>query len=134
WRGYVLRKIMRRAMRHGKRLGVNEPFLHTLVDVIVREFGGAYPELKTGQSAIVQVIRSEEERFDAVLSDGLPRLEDVLDKTAAGTKIVRGEAAFRLYDTYGMPRDFIEDMIEERKLGFDREGFEAAMEHQRKQA
>jgi alanyl-tRNA synthetase len=134
WRGYVLRKIMRRAMRHGKRLGVTEPFLHTLVDVIVREFGDAYPELKTGQSAIVQVIRSEEERFDAVLTDGLPRLEEVLDKTAAGTKVVRGEAAFRLYDTYGLPRDFIEDMIEERKLAFDREGFETAMEQQREKA
>jgi len=134
WRGYVLRKIMRRAMRHGKRLGVTEPFLYTLVDVIVREFGDAYPELKTGQSAIVQVIRSEEERFDAVLTDGLPRLEEVLDKTAAGTKVVRGEAAFRLYDTYGLPRDFIEDMIEERKLAFDREGFETAMEQQREKA
>src|SRR6185369_3699358 len=68
WRGYVLRKIMRRAMRHGKRLGVAEPFLHTLVGVIVREFGGAYPELESSRTAIVQVIRSEEERFDAVLT------------------------------------------------------------------
>ncbi len=134
WRGYVLRKIMRRAMRHGKRLGVAEPFLHTLVDVIVREFGDAYPELKTGQPGVVQVVRSEEERFDAVLTDGLPRLEEMLDKTAAGTTVVRGEAAFRLYDTYGLPRDFIEDMIEERKLGFDREGFETAMEQQREKA
>ncbi|HKC57490.1 MAG TPA: alanine--tRNA ligase, partial [Vicinamibacterales bacterium] len=87
WRGYVLRKIMRRAMRHGKRLGVHEPFLHTLVDVIVGEFGGAYPELKAGHSAIVRVVRGEEERFDAVLSDGLPRLEEVLDKAAAGNKV-----------------------------------------------
>src|SRR5204862_21530 len=76
WRGYVLRKIMRRAMRHGKRLGVSEPILYSLVDVIVREFGDAYPELKAGQSAIAQVIRTEEERFDAVLTDGLPRLEE----------------------------------------------------------
>ena len=134
WRGYVLRKIMRRAMRHGKRLGVNEPFLYTLVDVIVREFGGAYPELKAGQSAIVQVIRSEEERFDAVLTDGLPRLEEVLDKAAAGNTVVGGDVAFRLYDTYGLPRDFIEDMIEDRKLSLDREGFERAMEGQREKA
>jgi len=134
WRGYVLRKIMRRAMRHGKRLGINEPFLHSLVGVIVGQFGDAYPELKAGHSAIVQVIRGEEEKFDAVLTDGLPKLEEVLDKTAAGTKVVRGEAAFRLYDTYGLPRDFIEDMIEERKLDFDRDGFEAAMEQQRTQA
>ena len=134
WRGYVLRKIMRRAMRHGKRLGVAEPFLHTLVDVIVRQFGDAYPELKAGHSAIVQVIRSEEERFDAVLTDGLPRLEEVLDKAAAGSKVVAGDAAFRLYDTFGLPRDFIEDMIEDRKLSLDREGFERAMEGQREKA
>jgi alanyl-tRNA synthetase len=134
WRGYVLRKIMRRAMRHGKRLGVSDPFLHTLVDVIVREFGGAYPELTAGQSAIVQVVRSEEERFDAVLTDGLPRLEEMLDKAAAGNKVVAGEAAFRLYDTYGIPRDFIEDMVEDRKLALDREGFDRAMAGQREKA
>jgi alanyl-tRNA synthetase len=134
WRGYVLRKIMRRAMRHGKRLGVNEPFLHTLVDVLVRQYGDAYPELKAGHQAIVQVIRSEEERFDAVLTDGLPRLEEVLDKAAAGDKVVAGDAAFRLYDTYGLPRDFIEDMVEDRKLSLDRGGFERAMEGQREKA
>ena len=134
WRGYVLRKIMRRAMRHGKRLGIEDPFLHALADVIVGQFGDAYPELKSGRESIVHVVRSEEERFDAVLTSGLPRLEEVLDRAAAGNRVVPGEAAFRLYDTYGLPRDFIEDMIEERKLGFDREGFDAAMEQQRKQA
>jgi alanyl-tRNA synthetase len=134
WRGYVLRKIMRRAMRHGKRLGITEPFLHTLVSVIVSEFGNAYPELRAGQTAIEQVIRSEEERFDAVLTDGLPRLEEVLDKAASGSRTVSGDVAFRLYDTYGLPRDFIEDMIEERKLSLDREGFERAMEGQREKA
>jgi alanyl-tRNA synthetase len=134
WRGYVLRKIMRRAMRHGKRLGVVQPFLHTLVDVIVHQFGDAYPELRTGQTAIVQVIRSEEERFDAVLTDGLPKLEEVLDRAAASDKRVSGDAAFRLYDTYGLPRDFIEDMIEDRKLSLDREGFDRAMEGQREKA
>src|SRR4029434_9408016 len=72
WRGYVLRKIMRRAMRHGNLLGITHAFLHTLVGVIVQEFGDAYPELKAGQTAIVQVIRSEEERFDAVLTDRSP--------------------------------------------------------------
>ncbi len=133
-RGYVLRKIMRRAMRHGQRLGVHEPFLHTLVDVIVDEFGEAYPELKAGRLAIAQVVRSEEERFDAVLTDGLPKLEDVLDKAAAGNKVVSGDVAFRLYDTYGLPRDFIEDMVEDRKLSLDREGFERAMAGQREKA
>ena len=134
WRGYVLRKIMRRAMRHGKRLGMNEPFLHALVDTLVREFGGAYPELKEGRDAVVRAIRSEEERFDAVLTGGLPRLDDVLDRAAAAGGVVPGEAAFRLYDTYGIPPDFIEDMVEDRKLSLDRDGFEKAMEGQREKA
>jgi alanyl-tRNA synthetase len=134
WRGYVLRKIMRRAMRHGKRLGINEPFLHGLVDVIVRDFGDAYPELRTNRDAVVRVIRGEEERFDSVLASGLPRLEEVLDAAASHGGLVPGESAFRLYDTFGIPRDFIEDMVEERKLTLDREGFERAMEAQRDKA
>jgi alanyl-tRNA synthetase len=134
WRGYVLRKIMRRAMRHGQRLGVTEPFLYTLVDVLVREFGAAYPELASGRDAVAQVIRSEEERFEAVLTGGLPKLEEALDRAGAGEKVVPGEVAFRLYDTFGLPRDFIEDMIEERRLTLDREGFERAMDAQREKA
>ena len=134
WRGYVLRKIMRRAMRHGKQLGLQEPFLHTMVDMMVREFGDAYPELETGRDIVAQVIRTEEERFDAVLTSGLPRLEEILDKAAAGNGLVAGEAAFKLYDTHGVPRDFIEDMIEARKLRLDQEGFERAMEAQREKA
>ena len=134
FRGYVLRKIMRRAMRHGKRLGIQEPFLHTLVDTIVRDFGDAYAELKAGREAIRQVVRSEEERFDAVLTGGLPRLEDVLDRAAAAGTPVPGDAAFRLYDTYGVPLDFIEDLAQSRKLAFDREGFDRAMDGQREKA
>jgi alanyl-tRNA synthetase len=134
WRGYVLRKIMRRAMRHGKRLGVTEPFLHTLVDTLVSAFGDAYPELVTSRDSVARVIRSEEERFDAVLANGLPRLEDLLDRSAASDRVVAGGAAFRLYDTHGLPRDFIEDMAEERALLFDRDGFERAMAGQREQA
>jgi alanyl-tRNA synthetase len=134
WRGYVLRKIMRRAMRHGKHLGMQEPFLHTLVDTLVREFGPAYPELKTSRDLIVQVIRSEEERFDAVLTGGLPRLDEALDAAAASGGVVPGEAAFKLYDTFGIPRDFIEDLIESRKLRLDQEGFDRAMEAQREKA
>jgi alanyl-tRNA synthetase len=134
WRGYVLRKIMRRAMRHGKRLGLTEPFLHTLVDTLVREFGDAYPELQSSREAIVQVIRSEEQRFDAVLTSGLPRLEEILDRAAAGSKVVSGDDAFRLYDTYGLPKEFIEDMIEERKLSLDEQAFTRAMEGQREKA
>ena len=134
WRGYVLRKIMRRAMRHGKRLGVAEPFLYTLVDTLVRDCGDAYPELKTQRDVVIRVIRSEEERFDAVLASGLPRLEEVLDRAVAGDQVVAGDAAFRLYDTFGLPRDFIEDMVEERTLTLDRDGFDRAMQGQRDKA
>jgi alanyl-tRNA synthetase len=131
WRGYVLRKIMRRAMRHGKRLGIQNPFLHTLIDIIVDQFGDAYPELRASADSVVQVVRSEEERFDAVLSEGLPRLDEVLDRAARAEGVVSGEAAFKLYDTFGLPRDFIEDMVDERKLRFDQGGFERALEAQR---
>ena len=134
WRGYVLRKIMRRAMRHGRKLGLHEPFLYTLVDVLVREMGEAYPEVTKGQETIKQVIKAEEERFDAVLTGGLPRLEEVLERAAKSNKVVQGDDAFKLYDSYGLPRDFIEDMIDDRKLSIDRDGFERAMEGQRQKA
>ena len=133
-RGYVLRKIMRRAMRHGKKLGFNQPFLYQLVDVVVSEMGDAYPELRTGRDGLVRVVRSEEDRFDAVLTAGLPRLEDVLDRAAAGNRIVRGEDAFKLYDSLGVPMDFIEDLAGQRQLTVDREGFERQMAGQRKKA
>ena len=133
-RGYVLRKIMRRAMRHGKKLGFDEPFLYELVDVVVSEMGDAYPELRTGRDAIVRVVRSEEDRFDAVLTAGLPRLEEVLDRAAAGTRVVPGEEAFKLYDSLGVPMDFIEDLAEQRQISIDREGFEREMAGQRRKA
>jgi alanyl-tRNA synthetase len=134
WRGYVLRKIMRRAMRHGKKLGFAEPFLCDLVDVLVAEMGEAYPELPRGRDAVVQVVRSEEERFDAVLTNGLPRLEEALDRAAAGGGVVAGDEVFRLYDSLGVPLDFVEDLAGQRKLTVDREGFERAMEGQRARA
>jgi alanyl-tRNA synthetase len=134
FRGYVLRKIMRRAMRHGRKLGMHEPFLHALVDVLVREMGDAYPELKAGRDAVVKVIKAEEERFDAVLTGGLPRLEEVLERAAKGNKTVPGDEAFKLYDSYGLPRDFIEDLASNQGLAFDAAGFDAAMEGQREKA
>src|SRR6266852_5958299 len=102
WRGYVLRKIMRRAMRHGKHLGMTEPFLHRLVAVLDREMGEAYPELRTNREMIEKTILAEEHRFEAVLTEGLPRLEAELTKVI-GTKgkVLSGEAAFKLYDTFG---------------------------------
>ncbi|MGH9310529.1 MAG: alanine--tRNA ligase, partial [Vicinamibacterales bacterium] len=134
WRGYVLRKIMRRAMRHGKKLGFAEPMLHSLVPVLVREMAEAYPDLVTSQENIVRMVRSEEERFDAVLTAGLPRLEDALDRAEAGRRVVPGEDAFRLYDSLGVPLDFMEDLASQRNLAIDREGFEQAMEAQRVRA
>jgi alanyl-tRNA synthetase len=133
-RGYVLRKIMRRAMRHGQHLGMTEPFLHTLVDTLVREYGEAYPELRSGREAIAQVVRSEEDRFDAVLTGGLPRLEEALEEAASGDGVLAGEVAFRLYDTHGLPIDFIEDTAQARGLRLDQEAFARAMEGQREKA
>ena len=134
WRGYVLRKIMRRAMRHGRKLGKHEPFLFSLADVLIQEMGDAYPELKAGRDSVVLVIKSEEERFDAVLTGGLPRLEEVLERAAKTTKVVPGDEAFKLYDTFGLPRDFIEDLAVNQGLGFDAEGFDAAMDDQKAKA
>jgi alanyl-tRNA synthetase len=134
WRGYVLRKIMRRAMRHGKQLGFQRIFLHDLVDTLVAHMSGAYPELKANRDTVVQVIRSEEQRFDTVLLGGLPKLEELLDRAASSGSPVPGDEAFKLYDTFGLPLDFIEDMASERKLAFDRASFDRAMEGQREKA
>ena len=134
WRGYVLRKIMRRAMRHGKKLGFTQPVLHELADVVVTEMGDAYPELRSNRDAIVRVVRSEEERFDAVLTAGLPRLEEALDRAAASGGPLSGEDAFRLYDSLGVPLDFMEDVASQRQIAIDREGFDLAMEGQREKA
>jgi alanyl-tRNA synthetase len=134
WRGYVLRKIMRRAMRHGQKLGLKEPFLYDLVDVLAREMGDFYPELRRNRDAVVQVVRSEEDRFDAVLTSGLPRLEEVLDRAAASGGAVAGDEIFKLYDSFGVPLDFAEDLAEQRKLTIDRAGYERAMAEQRERA
>jgi alanyl-tRNA synthetase len=133
WRGYVLRKIMRRAMRHGKRLGTTGPFLHQLVDVLVSDMGAAYPELPANRDTVLQVVRTEEERFDAVLTDGLPRLEVALAEAEAG-RVLAGPDVFRLYDTYGLPLDFVEDLASERGITIDRAGFDAALDVQRRQS
>ncbi|HEY7170033.1 MAG TPA: alanine--tRNA ligase [Vicinamibacterales bacterium] len=135
WRGYVLRKIMRRAMRHGQHLGLTEPFLHKLVAVLDREMGDAYPELRRNRETIEKTILAEENRFDAVLADGLPRLEAEINKVlGTKSKVIGGEAAFRLYDTFGVPYDFIEDTAATHGVSVDRPGFEAAMEAQRDKA
>jgi alanyl-tRNA synthetase len=135
WRGYVLRKIMRRAMRHGRHLGLAEPFLHTLVPVLEREMGHAYPELRANGATIARTILAEEQRFDAVLTEGLPRLEaEIAAAAASGGSRLSGQAVFRLYDTFGLPFDFIEDTAATHRLSVDRAGYERAMEGQRDRA
>jgi alanyl-tRNA synthetase len=135
FRGYVLRKIMRRAMRHGMKLGISQTFLHQLVDVIVHEMGDAYPELRSNRDTIVSVVRNEEERFSAVLAGGLPKLEDAIERAAAAPdRTLPGDEAFKLYDTFGLPLDFIEDLAGEKQVGVDRAAFDRAMEGQREKA
>jgi alanyl-tRNA synthetase len=135
WRGYVLRKIMRRAMRHGKKLGFTEPTLHLLVDTVIHEMGDAYPELRAGRESIVRTVKAEEERFDVVLTSGLPKLEDLLDRVAAaGGTVVPGDEVFRLYDSLGVPLDFSADLAEHRGLTIDQQALDAAMEAQRDRA
>src|SRR4029079_10517351 len=96
WRGYVLRKIMRRAMRHGKKLGVTSPMLHELAPVVISQMQGVYPELGTERELILRTIRAEEERFDAVLTAGLPKLEELLDRTTpSGSTTAAGQDGFR---------------------------------------
>jgi len=135
WRGYVLRKIMRRAMRHGKHLGLNEPFLHRLVAVLDREMGDAYPELRRNRELVEKTIVAEEHRFEAVLREGLPRLEAELIKVAGTkSKVLGGNVAFGLYDTFGVPLDFIEDTAATQGIAIDHAGYERAMEEQREKA
>jgi len=133
WRGYVLRKIMRRAMRHAHHLGLTEPFLCGLVDVLVGQMGDAYPELRSGHDYVSKVVESEEVRFEAVLTKGLPRLEELLDQSAEAG-VLKGEDAFRLYDSYGLPKDFIEDTASQRGIAVDNAGYERALTAQKERA
>ena len=135
WRGYVLRKIMRRAMRHGKHLGMTEPFLYQMVAELAREMGDAYPELRSNRETVEKTILAEEKRFDAVLTDGLPRLEAEIARSVEDrSRTLSGEAAFRLYDTFGVPYDFIEDTAATRGVTVDKDAFDRAMGVQRSTA
>ncbi len=131
-RGYVLRRIIRRALRHGYELGVQQPFFHALVAPLEREMGRAFPELSAAAGHIARVLRTEEERFAETLAQGMRILEDALG-SVHGTEL-DGELVFRLYDTYGFPADLTADVARARGLGIDRDGFERAMEAQRERA
>ena len=134
-RGYVLRRVMRRALRHGKKLGFDGPFLHKVAGTVVREFSGAYPELKNSASFIDTVSFQEERRFLETLDAGLRMVEDEFARIrGAQGGVFSGEAAFRLYDTYGFPVDLTADLCRERGVALDTAGFEAEMEKQRAQS
>ena len=134
-RGYVLRRIARRAIRHGYKLGARGPFFHKLVDALAAEMGEAYPELKTQQARVTEVLRLEEERFFQTIAHGMEILESALAEMAKnGVKVLDGEVAFKLHDTYGFPLDLTADVLRERDLSVDEVGFNAAMARQREQA
>jgi len=130
-RGYVLRRIVRRALRHGHKLGQPKPFFHRLVADLDRAMGDAYPELRAARDRVAEVLAQEEERFGETLEHGMAILEAAL---AGGAKRLDGETAFKLYDTYGFPLDLTADVCRERGVSVDEPGFEAAMNRQREQA
>jgi len=130
-RGYVLRRIIRRAIRHGYQLGQKKPFFHRLVEDLDRAMGEAYPELRKAKARVADVLRQEEERFAETLENGMGVLESAL---ASGEKLLDGETVFRLYDTFGFPVDLTADIGRERGVMIDMAGFEAAMDQQRERA
>ena len=132
-RGYVLRRIMRRAMRHIELLGVKEPLMHRLFPVLKDEMGAAYPELAQAEALITETMLTEETRFRRTLERGLRILDEEAAKLKAGD-VFPGEVAFRLYDTYGFPLDLTEDALRTRGIAVDRAGFDAAMQRQREEA
>jgi alanyl-tRNA synthetase len=130
-RGYVLRRIARRAIRHGYKLGARKPFFYQLVPALIKEMGDAYPELRAAQDKVSEVIKQEEERFFQTIANGMEILDGAL---AGGAKVVDGETAFRLHDTFGFPLDLTADVCRERGVTVDADGFEVAMQKQRDQA
>jgi alanyl-tRNA synthetase len=132
-RGYVLRRIIRRALRHGYKLGIQEPFFYKLVEVLEAEMGDAYPELTRGRAHAQRVLQQEEERFAETLANGMVLLEGAI-RNLQGAKVIDGDTVFKLYDTFGFPVDLTADVARERGLEIDQAGFEAAMEEQRRRS
>ena len=134
-RGYVLRRLLRRAARHGKLLGINEPFLYKVCDTFIHESGGAYPTLIEKQEYIRKVIQVEEERFDATVDAGLSILHDMIEKAKnAGSKELPAADAFKLHDTYGFPIDLTIEILEEQGMSTDRDGFDALIQEQKERS
>ena len=131
-RGYVLRRIVRRAIRHGHRLGASQPFFHRMVAPLEREMGEAYPELGARRDIVERILRNEEERFALTLDQGMRLLNAAIEDLSGDT--IPGETVFRLYDTYGFPVDLTADVARERSLKVDLDAFESAMEEQRRRA
>ncbi len=132
-RGYVLRRIMRRAMRHAHMLGCKAPLMHQLVPTLVGEMGTAYPELKRAEANVIETLKLEEEKFKETLERGLKLLDEEKAKLAKGTALP-GAAAFKLYDTYGFPLDLTQDILRGENLAIDLDGFNAAMQEQKDRA
>ncbi len=132
-RGYVLRRIMRRAMRHAQLLGARDPLMWRLVPALVREMGQAYPELVRGESLISETLKLEETRFRKTLARGITLLNEATEDLGSGGRL-DGETAFKLYDTYGFPLDLTQDALRQRNIAVDLEGFNAAMERQKAEA
>ena len=134
-RGYVLRRLLRRACRHGRLLGIRKGFLPELAENVIEGSKDGYPELEEKREFILKVIAKEEEQFNKTIDQGLGILADMIaDMEEKGEKTLNGEDAFRLYDTYGFPLDLTKEILEEKELGVDEEGFQACMEVQRKKA
>ncbi|MCD8158656.1 MAG: alanine--tRNA ligase [Clostridiales bacterium] len=133
-RGYVLRRLLRRAARHGKLLGIDRTFLTELSQVVINNSGEAYPELKEKQATIQKIISTEEENFYKTLDKGLEKLNEFMEAIKKDTPVLEGKYVFKLYDTYGFPTDLTEDILAEHGYEADLEGFKAEMEAQRKKA
>src|SRR6056297_2003758 len=134
-RGYVIRRLLRRAVRYGGKLGYDQPFLYKMIPVVIETMSGGYPELKEKESQITKFVKAEEQRFFNTLDQGLDILSDMIDKLEKDNKkILSGKKAFQLYDTYGFPLDLTRDVLKENNLKVDQDGFEKEMEKQKKRA
>ena len=133
-RNYVLRMILRRALRHGKMLGLELPFLYKLVDVVVDNYKEAYPELEANRKKIIDIIKKEEEKFKQTLDRGQKLLEDIIRNAKSAGTIISGEDAFKLYDTYGFPLELTVEIAEENGLSVDKDGFTLQMKEQKERA